>query len=243
MRVVAIMQARMCSSRLPGKVLLKVLGKPLLEYQLERVNRSKFIDEIVVATTDQTIDDPIVTLCKNMEISYYRGSETDVLKRYYMAAIQTKADVVVRLTSDCPLIDPAQIDKVIESYFTCDHPLKYVSNTLIRTFPRGMDTEVFSFHALKEAYDKAELKVDREHVTRYMINNDGVFKLLNVSNDKDFSHHRWTVDTQADFLLIKKIIGALYQQSSEFTLEDIIQLLDKYPEWQMINHHIQQKDE
>jgi len=214
-----------------------------LEYQLERVKKSKLIDEIVVATTDQTKDDPIVSLCKNMKIPYYRGSETDVLKRYYMAAIHAKADVVVRLTSDCPLIDPVQIDKVIESYFTCDYPLKYVSNTLIRTFPRGMDTEVFSFQALKEAYSKAKSKSDREHVTRYIINNNKTFKCLNVSNDKDFSHHRWTVDTIADFILIRKIIEALYPQLPEFTLEDIIQLLDKFPEWQLINHHIQQKGE
>lgn len=243
MRVIAIIQARMCSSRLPGKVLRKVLGKPLLEYQLERVKRSKLIDEIVVATTDQTIDNPIVFLCENMNISYFRGSETDVLERYYMAAIHAKADVVVRLTSDCPLIDPAQIDKIIESYFSWDHPLKYASNTLIRTFPRGMDTEVFSFQALKEAHNKAKLTSDREHVTKYIIKNTEKFKLLNISNDKDFSHHRWTVDTDVDFILIKKIIEALYPQLPEFTLEDTLQLLDKFPEWQSINNHIQQKEE
>ncbi|MGJ9458020.1 cytidylyltransferase domain-containing protein [Oceanobacillus sp. CF4.6] len=243
MKVVAIIQARMGSTRLPGKILKQVLGKPLLEFQLERVSRSNYIDEILVATTDQHQDNAIVSLCQMMKITHYRGPEADVLKRYYKAASHIKADIVVRLTSDCPLIDPVQIDKVIQSYFLHQHPLQYVSNTLKRTLPRGMDTEVFSFQALKEASEKAESKADREHVTRYMINNPQDFNLTNVSNSKNYSHHRWTVDTLEDFTLINKIIETLYPHKPEFTMEDTIELLDTFPEWQLINTHIQQEED
>ncbi|WP_339227478.1 glycosyltransferase family protein [Oceanobacillus sp. FSL K6-2867] len=243
MKVVAIIQARMGSTRLPGKVLKKVLGRPLLSYQLERVKRSNNIDEILVATTDQQPDDAIVSFCQMTKIPYYTGSETDVLKRYYKAACHVKADIIVRLTSDCPIIDPAQIDKVIKSYLSHQHPLQFVSNTLNRTLPRGMDTEVFSFNALKKAYEKADSKLDREHVTRYMINNPQIFNLSNVSNSENYSHHRWTVDTLEDFIFIKKIIEALYPYKPDFTMEDTLQLLEKFPEWQAINTHIQQKED
>lgn len=241
MKVAAIIQARMGSTRLPGKVLKKVLGKPLLKYQLDRVSRSNYIDEILVATTEQHQDSKIVSLCQMMQIPYYRGSETDVLERYYEAACHMKADVVVRLTSDCPIIDPIQIDKVIKSYFLHQHPLQFSSNVLRRTLPRGMDTEVFSFQALEKAQEKVTSKTDREHVTRYMIQNPQEFNLTNVSNSKNYSHHRWTVDTIEDFTLIKQIIETLYPHNPEFTLEDTLQLLDKFPEWQLINTHIQQK--
>lgn len=243
MKVVAIMQARMGSTRLPRKVLRKVLGRTLLSYQLERVKRSNYIDEILVATTDQDQDDAIVSFCQVMKVAYYRGSETDVLKRYYEAASHVNADVIVRLTSDCPIIDPVQIDKVIESYLSHQHPLQYVSNTLKRTLPRGMDTEVFSFQALKEAYEKADSKLDREHVTRYMVNNPQIFNLSNVSNSENYSHHRWTVDTMEDFTLIKQIIETLYPHKPAFTMEDTLQLFEKFPEWKSINTHIQQKED
>ncbi|PAE26996.1 acylneuraminate cytidylyltransferase [Paenibacillus sp. 7884-2] len=243
MKVVAIIQARMGSTRLPGKVLKKVLGRPLLAYQLERVSRSNYIDGILVATTDQLQDDAIVSFCQMAKIPYYRGSESDVLKRYYKAASHVKADAVVRLTSDCPIIDPTQIDKVIQDYFLHKHPLQYSSNVLKRTLPRGMDTEVFSLQALKKAYDKATSKTDREHVTRYMINNPLDFNLTNVSNNEDYSHHRWTVDTIEDFILLNKIFETLYPYNPEFTMEDTIELLDTFPEWQLINTNIQQKED
>jgi len=153
MKVTAIIQARMTSTRLPGKVLKKVLNKSLLEYQLERVARSELIDEIIVATTLNESDDPIVGLCKQLGVSIFRGSEGDVLSRYYEAARQYNSDVVVRLTSDCPLIDPKIIDRVIQMYLT--KKFDYVSNTQLKTFPRGMDTEVFSFEILQTAYCNA----------------------------------------------------------------------------------------
>ncbi|MEC5424229.1 glycosyltransferase family protein [Virgibacillus sp. C22-A2] len=241
MKVAAIIQARMGSSRLPGKILKKVLGKPLLAFQLERVEQSKQIDELLVATTNKAIDADVANLCESLGFSYFRGSEADVLERYYKAAIQVKADVVVRLTGDCPIIDPQVIDKIIGDYLLRFHEYQYVSNTLNRTFPRGMDAEVFSFQALKRAHSHAVSSIDREHVTRYLVNNPEMFNLFNVSHSEDYSQHRWTVDTHEDFILISKIIEALYPSTPQFTMKDVIHLLEKNSDWRLINTHIQQK--
>ncbi|NBJ68076.1 MULTISPECIES: glycosyltransferase family protein [Clostridia] len=243
MKVVAIIQARTGASRLPGKVLKEVLGKPLLAYQLERVRNCSNIDQILVATTKQKADDRIVSLCEEMDIYPYRGSESDVLGRYYEAANHMQADIIVRLTADCPLIDPSQVDYVIQNYFPNQHSLQYVSNTLKRTFPRGMDTEVFSFAALKETHVMAKSTVDREHVTRYMVNHPETFTLKNVTYHEDQSQHRWTVDTIEDFWLIKRIIETLYPKKPHFNLEDILHLFAQFPDWRFINSHIHQKYE
>ncbi|MFD2046674.1 cytidylyltransferase domain-containing protein [Ornithinibacillus salinisoli] len=241
MKVVAIIQARMGSSRLPGKVLKQVLGKELLTYQLERVSRSKYMSDVIVATTNNNRDKEIVSLCKSLDILYYTGPEEDVLKRYYMAAQHVNADVVIRLTGDCPIIDPELIDRITETYLLHNPKYQLVTNTLERTFPRGMDIEVFSLQVLKEAHKQAVSKPDREHVTRYIVNHPESFSLLNVSNSRNDSHYRWTVDTMEDFILIKKIIESLYPQNRNFTMEDTINLLAEYPEWQLINKHVQQK--
>lgn len=241
MKVVAIIQARMTSTRLPGKVLKTVLEKPLLEYQLERVSSSKLIDEIVVATTINKSDDPIIKLCNKLGVLTYRGSEEDVLSRYYEAAKQFNADVIVRLTSDCPLIDPEIIDQVIKLYITQKDVLDYVSNTLIRTYPRGLDTEVFSFRALQVTYEKARLKSEREHVTAYIYKNPDKFQLKNLSYVRDLSKHRWTVDTKEDFELIKQILESLYTNNQMFTMKDVLCLLDKNPSLFYLNAHIEQK--
>lgn len=241
MKVAAIIQARMGSTRLPGKVLKKVLGKTLLEYQIERVKRAKAIDEIIIATTTKESDDPIVQLCQQLSIPYYRGSEEDVLSRYYEAATKFNVDVVVRLTSDCPIIDPNVIDKVVEHYLENKDRYDYVSNTLTRTYPRGLDTEVMSYEVLKRVHEEAKELVYREHVTAYIYHHPDQFRLCNVSNEKDESKHRWTVDTEEDFLLIKNILETLYPLNPLFTLEDIIQILRDKPEWVEINAHIEQK--
>ncbi|WP_338751613.1 glycosyltransferase family protein [Bacillus sp. FJAT-52991] len=241
MKIVAVIQARMGSTRLPGKILKKVMGKTLLEYQLERVKRSKLIDEIVVATTSKSSDDVIVNLCEELGIHTYRGSEDDVLSRYYEAATVYKADVVVRLTSDCPIIDPEVIDQVVRVYLNHQGAVDYVSNTLKRTFPRGMDTEVFSYQALEQAYQQANLYRDREHVTAYFYTNPEKYQLKNVKSSNNSSRHRWTVDTEEDFELITKIISNLYPLKSSFTLRDALDLLEEHKEWSKINEHIEQK--
>lgn len=241
MKVAAIIQARMGSTRLPGKVLKKVLGKTLLEYQIERVKRAKAIDEIIIATTTKESDDQIVQLCQQLSIPYYRGSEEDVLSRYYEAATKFNVDVVVRLTSDCPIIDPNVIDKVVEHYLENKDRYDYVSNTLTRTYPRGLDTEVMSYEVLKRVHEEAKELVYREHVTAYIYHHPDQFRLCNVSNEKDESKHRWTVDTEEDFILIKNILETLYSINPLFTLEDVIRILQDKPEWAEINAHIEQK--
>lgn len=241
MRKVIIVQARMTSTRLPGKILKKVLGKPLLAYQAERLLRVRLADQVVIATTKNDEDEAIVDFCEEQSLSFFRGSEEDVLSRYYGAAISYGADVVVRVTSDCPLIDPAVIDDVIGFYLKNFEKYDYVSNTFKRTFPRGMDTEVFSFRALKTAYLEAETIPDREHVTPFIYKNKERYNVANVSHSSDQSRHRWTVDTLEDFELVRRILERLYPEKPLFTLEDIIAVMEENPDWFNINSNVEQK--
>lgn len=241
LKVAAIIQARMGSTRLPGKILKTVNGKTLLEYQIERVKQAKTIDQIIIATTVKESEQPIVELCDKIGIEYYRGSEEDVLSRYYETAQTFGADVIVRLTSDCPIIDPEVIDKVVNQYLDNQSTVDYVSNTLERTYPRGLDTEVFSFAALTKAYHEAILPRDKEHVTVYFYTNPDLFKLQGLKNDQDYGSYRWTVDTEEDFELIQLILNELYNPNKTFLLEDVIKLITEHPEWNEINAHIEQK--
>jgi len=241
MKVAAIIQARLGSTRLPGKILKKVMDKTLLEYQIERIRKAKNIDEIIIATTVKETDDTIIEMCKKLGLSYYRGSEDDVLSRYYEAAVKFEVDVIVRITSDCPIIDPKVIDKVIQTYLDHQEYIDYVSNTLIRSYPRGLDTEVFSFKTLERTHKMAVLPSHREHVTAYIYHHPEEFNLENVSDEQDFSHHRWTVDTIEDFRLISNIISHLYIDKKDFSYEDVLDVMNRYPEWYLINHHIEQK--
>lgn len=241
MKVVIINQARMTSTRLPAKVLKQVLGKPLMEYQIERLQRVKLADKIIVATTTNNTDQPIVDLCDRLTVPYYRGSEDDVLARYHGTAIAHEADVVVRVTSDCPVIDPQVIDQVIKFYVDSYPKYDYVSNCLERTYPCGMDTEVFAFTALDEAFHQATAQPDREHVTPSIYRQPNRYRIGQVKYSKNHSNHRWTVDTIEDFELIRKIIETLYSVKPEFTLEDCLKLLSHNPEWMEINQYIEQK--
>ena len=241
MKILAIIQARMGSTRLPGKILKEVNGKPLLLYQLERVKKSKLIDRIVIATTTNKNDDLIVSFCEQYNVDYYRGSEEDVLARYYEASQQFGGEVIVRLTSDCPIIDPSIIDKTIKYYINNLPYYDYVSNTIERTYPRGLDTEVFSKKALENTYLKANLERDREHVTAYMYSNPDNFSIGFITNAQDFGKHRWTVDTFEDFQLIELILKKLYKENYFFSMNDVINLLEKNPEWMQLNRHIEQK--
>lgn len=242
MRVVIISQARMTSTRLPGKVLKEVLGKPLLEYQIERLRQAKLADELVIATTTNDTDQPIVELCEHLGVAYYRGSEEDVLSRYYEAATNFRADVVVRVTSDCPLIDPGIVDEAIGLYIDNRDKYDYVSNTLQRTYPRGLDAEVFSIKALEKAYKEAREKPEREHVTPYVYRRPELFRLANHSGAVDYSQHRWTVDTPEDFELIRLILQELHPVNNRFTWLDVLDLLSKHPEWVEINAEVKQKE-
>lgn len=239
-KVALIVQARMASTRLPGKILKEVLGKPLLSYLIERLRRVRLAETLVLATTTHSREQPIVDLCEKEKVSCFRGSEEDVLARYEEAAKFCGASSVVRITSDCPLIDPELIDQVIDYYQS--HPVDYVSNTLVPSYPRGMDVEVFSFKALQEAAHEATSLYDREHVTPFIYHHPDRFRLANVSYPQNESSHRWTLDTIEDFELIEKLIENLYPTHPEFTLSDLLKLSARHPEWSLINAHIKQKN-
>jgi spore coat polysaccharide biosynthesis protein SpsF len=242
MKTVIIVQARMTSTRLPGKVLKPVLGKPLLAYQLERLTRCTLADEIVIATTLNSADDPIVALAAKHDVASFRGSEDDVLSRYHGAALAHRADTIVRVTSDCPLIDPAVIDRVIRKFSDTPGRYDYVSNTLQRSYPRGMDTEVFSFQALDQALRESTTPAEREHVTPFIYRNPARYKLGNVAYATDESRHRWTVDTAEDLEFVRRMLEALYPSHPEFTLEDALETACAHPGWGDINQHVAQKE-
>lgn len=238
-KVVIIVQARMSSTRLPGKVLMPLLGRPMLEFQLERLRNVQNASQIVVATTTQNTDDPIAALCNRLGVEVFRGDESDVLHRYYSAAKHCGADVIVRITGDCPLIDPLIIERVID--FFLDSPYDYVGNTLQKTYPRGMDTEVFSFESLEHAQKDAQEPAEREHVTLYIYRHPELFSLANIAHSSDQSHYRLTVDTPEDFFLITKIVEALHPKDPEIPLHKIVKFLEENPALAKINSHIIQK--
>jgi spore coat polysaccharide biosynthesis protein SpsF len=238
-RVVVIIQARMGSTRLPGKVLMTVLDKPLLGYLIERLSRAKLVDEIVIATTENSLDDVIEKFCINSKISCYRGSEDNVLSRYYDASIRFKANYVVRICSDSPLVDPIILDRMIQSFFNneCD----YLSNTINQTYPLGMNIEVFSQQALKKSYLNHSETYESEHVTPYIYMHPELFNICQEHLNKDYSFLRLTVDENKDFILIKSIIERMYLVNTNFGLEDIIQEYIKDPDLFSINSGIVQK--
>lgn len=234
MRVVCIVQARMGSSRLPGKVLELILGKPLLGYLLDRLERVPELSQIVVATTNQPQDDAVAEYCHSRAVEIYRGSSEDVLERYYEAAKKFQADIIVRITADCPLIDPAVVRQVVAHYVDKQDCYDYVSNTQDRSFPRGMDVEVCSLSALEAAHRNATDALEREHVTLHIYRRPEQFRIGSFE-------YRLTVDTPQDLLLIRQIIETLHPHGEEYTLADILQLLGRRPEWVKVNAHIRQK--
>lgn len=239
MTTLIIVQARMTSTRLPGKVLLPLAGEPMLTRLVQRLRRVRLADGIVIATTTNATDNPIAALCETLGVPCHRGSEHDVLSRYADAAREHSADVVVRITSDCPLIDPALIDQVIEVYEQGDSD--YVSNMLPPTWPYGMAVEVFSAAALAQTHAEATQAAEREHVTPFIYWHPERYRLRNVASPVDLSHHRWTVDTPEDYELVRRLFESLISTHPEFTQADILALLEAHPDWLAINQHIQQK--
>ena len=226
----------MTSSRLPGKVLMNIEGVPMLEHQLRRIKRSKFIKKIVVATSKDQSDNPITELCESIGVSVYRGSLQDVLERLYSAASFYKFDTVVRLTADCPLTEPSLIDEAIREFYKRD--LDYLSNCRPPTFPDGLDVEVMRLEALKVASNKATLPSHREHVTPYILSMPDKFKIGNMENSVNLSAHRWTVDETNDFKFVSKVYHFLYKDNPSFNWFDILSLLRENPELTRINSGI-----
>lgn len=238
MRTVAIVQARMGSTRLPGKILKDLAGETMLGRVVRRLRGAKQIDEVLIATTDSPTDDAIVAECQRYSIAVFRGHQDDVLDRYFEAAKFTGAEVVVRVTSDCPLIDPEITERTIRAFM--DHSPDYASNTIVRTFPRGLDTEVVSMAALTRAWQEARRPYEREHVTPYILEHPEEFVLLPVVGDQDYSAHRWTVDMPEDLEFVRAIYNRL-KGEGEFSWRDVLDVLDREPELLELNRGVVQK--
>lgn len=231
-----IIQARMGSSRLPGKVMKDLCGRPMLEWVVKRGQRAKQIDQVMVATTVDPGDDAIAKWCEENSVQCYRGSVFDVLDRYYQAAKLVEADIVVRVTADCPLIDPDVLDRTIELFKKED--ADFAANRLPppwhRTFPIGLDVEVVSFKMLERAWKEAEAPFEREHVMPWFYDTEGRCKVSILDNDPDYGMHRWTVDTPDDYELLKKIFGHLSDPMNASWL-DVLHLIATHPDYEKIN--------
>lgn len=236
--VAGIIQARMASTRLPGKALIEICGKPLLQHLVERIKQSKLVDKIIVATTEKPEDGNIEELSKALGVNVFRGSEKDVLDRFYKCAEKFSVDIVARITADDPFKDPFIIDRAIQ-ILKSDRTLDYVSNALKPTYPEGLDIEVFKFEALEIAWNESNKVSEREHVTPYIYNNPNIFSLYNFENEINLSDLRWTLDTQADLEFTEEIYKRLYSPGKPFFMADILDLLRKEPWLKKINSGIE----
>lgn len=233
MRIVAIIQARLGSSRLPAKVLLKLSGKPLIHRVYERVCQIRKVDSVVVATTLDGADDRLIDFCKQARIPVFRGSTNDVLDRYYRVAKSLGADAIIRITGDCPLLDPIEIDKIVEMFLTGN--FDYVSNTQPPMLPDGLDASIGSFDAFEKSWKQARLRSEREHVTQYIRNHLEMFRIGSVTYGEDLSRHRWTIDEPEDYEFISKLYEKLDQRRMFGHLGEVIQVIDTHPELASIN--------
>lgn len=265
MRTIAIIQARMKSSRLPDKVMLDIAGKPMLQRVIERTQAAKQVDQVVVATTNGVEEDPIAELCAGLHVGFYRGSLQDVLDRYYHCALSYSPDVVVRITADCPVIDPGLMDETIQVLMGASQgnglwqpqgdPQKYNPSTTAgipwdyaatrlpppwkRTYPIGLDVEVCTFNALEIAWRNAQEQHTREHVLPYLYEMESRFRCIVGAHQPDYGHYRWTVDTPEDLELIRTIYDRLGRE--DFTWQDVLQLMQRNPELSTINADIPHK--
>ena len=232
-QIVAIVQARMGSTRLPGKVLKKILGKPMLWHIVNRVEKSRYVNTVIIATTMDKKDDAIEGFADEYHLGIYRGSENDIVDRYYNAARKYHADVIVRIWGDCPLIDPEIIDKVIEQFLS--NNADYANNSKPHTFPFGMNVEIYSFNTLERIWKETKDPFFREYPFEYIYANQNSFKAVYVKNDVDLSDLHWTVDYIEDFDLVTKIFENLYSTERVFNMNDILNVMNKHPELREMN--------
>ena len=230
----------MGSSRLPEKILLPVLDKQLLKLTIERINQSKFVEEVILLIPDASTDDILESFAIDEKIKFFRGNEKNCLDRHYQAAKYFDIDVFAKTTSDCCLIDSRVIDEVIELYFSKSPDCDYVSNMCPPTFPDGLDIEVFNFSTLEKTWELAKSDFDKEHTTTFIRNNPNLFKIINHEHSKSnlFKKHRWCLDFEDDYLFIKTIFEKLYLNNNNFSMENILELLDNNKEINMINSHL-----
>jgi spore coat polysaccharide biosynthesis protein SpsF len=235
-KVITIVQARMSSSRLPGKVMKSIIDQPILKLQLERMSFSKRCGQIVVATSLNPSDDIIEEFCLENQIEVFRGDENDLLDRHYQCARKYEAEIVAKIPSDCPLIDARIMDKVFEFFF--DHNYDYVSNLHPATYPDGNDVEIFTIEALEKANKDAKKSLEREHTTPYFWENAHLFSIGNVSWERHLDYsmsHRFTLDYIEDFHFISRVYEELYHTNKNFSLDEILNLLENKPDIYLIN--------
>ena len=228
----------MGSQRLPGKVLKDIIGRPMLDLQIERLERVQNADQIIVATSNHTSDDPLEEFCISKGYKCFRGSVNNVLNRFYQAALFANADTIVRVNGDCPLIDPEIISSIIDFYTENKHKYDYCSNILEDGFPIGLHTEVFSLNALSLAEAKSIDSIEREHVTPYIYRNPDLFRLYSYRSKYQLSNHRWTVDYEEDFKLVEKVYENLYPLNKNFGIFDVVDFLNTHPDIMNLNNHI-----
>ncbi len=238
-KTIAIIQARLGSNRLPEKVLKNIIGRPMIEHVVERTIRAQLVDKVVVATTNTPQDDRLASFCESKDWNIFRGSENDVLDRYWRCAKHYQADQVVRITSDCPMISPEIIDRVIEKQLTCESSDYSCNFHPERKFPRGLDVECFAFSALDRVNKLAIEPNLREHVTLMIYRRTDLFTVSGFGCREDLSHWRWTVDTPDDLKLIRTIFS--HFDHNRFTWREAAQAIHDHPYWRSINQHINQK--
>lgn len=241
MKIIAVIEARVSSKRLPEKVLLKAKNLSMLDHLIGRLRKVNIIDEIIVATTTNPLDIKIVRFCEMKSVKYFRGSEDDVMGRVIGAAELCNADIIVEITADCPIIDPNIVEQIINIYL--NNKVDYVSNAIIRSYPDGMDTQVFPLKVLKSSYQKTNNKLDKEHVTLHIRNNPDIFSHINVIAPPDIN---WpdlglTLDEKEDYFFIKNIIDNLYDKNNFFSCLDIVNYLKENKSLLSINSHIKRK--
>lgn len=240
LKTVAIIQARMQAERLPGKVLMDIGGKPMLTNVIERVRPARGIDELIVATSDRSYDDPIEELCNELNIPCFRGSEEDCLDRLHQAAKSVSADRVIRLTSDNPLVNAAFVEWVIEQFDATTPPCDFMDTTISATFPHGLSVEMYTTDAMGKAWNEDTNPKTREHVTAYIIQHPELFNTVHLTHSEDVASQRWTVDTAEDLQFVQTVFQH-FTGSNLFTWEEALRAIQKHPEWLEINSAIKQK--
>ena len=237
-KATAILQGRVASTRLPGKVLLPLLGKPVIQHVYERILHCRNLDRIIVATSVNPEDDPIAHMFQQQGVPVFRGSAEDPLDRYYKTATQFHLSHVVRIMSDCPLVDPLIVDDIVAGYFHGGYDLFYLTGE----FPTGLDVTVFSYPALEKNWQEATLRSEREHITPYMNKHPELFKVGSIHKFKGLLRHRWVMDYHQDYLFMQQIYKALYQPGKIFLSDDIVKFLNEHPHLLAINGHIPRGD-
>lgn len=244
MRVGAVLQVRMGSTRLPGKALRALAGRPVLHHVVERLSRARTLDTVVVATTTAPGDDVIEESLAGAfpEVPCFRGDEDDVLDRFHRAAEAHGLDVIARITADCPLIDPAVTDRVVGALLAAPDRYDFAANTMVRTWPRGLDTSVFKASILAAAWREATDPREREHVALHFHYNRDRFRMLSVEAEQDLSAHRWTLDTPEDLAFMEAVYGRLHQPDRAFSTGEVLALLEAEPAIRALNAGVHQKD-